>query len=244
MNNREDKPQGGEIVIENRFLKWLDNFWYHYKWTVIVVAFFIFVAIVCLAQCSTQPSGDIMLTYVGGYTMNSNERDVLTNTLNGVAPKREGKQESLTAMINSYAVYTQEQLRADFTDENGKLNQFAYEQAEAQTRDNIQAFANYIKTGDCAVYFISPFAYETQNVKALAVPLSELYQQVPANTYDGYAVYLKDTEFYQYYEALHFLPEDTLVVMLQPLVWGASSNKETYDYFLQLYQNIVNFKAP
>ena len=37
--HREDKREAGEIVVNNRFLTWLDNFWYHYKWHVIVSAF-------------------------------------------------------------------------------------------------------------------------------------------------------------------------------------------------------------
>ena len=244
LNYREEKTQAGEIVIQNRFVKWLDNFWYHYKWTVLVVAFFIFVAIICFAQCSTKASGDLMLTYAGGYTMNEQEKEALDNAVSSVAPQKNGNETQLTAMINSYGVYTQEELRTMFTDEDGKFNAFAYEQAEAQTRDNMSALSNYVKTGDCAVFFVSEFAYDQLNLDKLAKPLTELYTTVPANAYNAYAVYLKDTAFYQYYEALHFLPEDTLIVMLQPFVWGASSNDETYRYFLQWYQNIVNFEAP
>ena len=234
--------QAGEIVIENRFLKWLDNFWYHNKWTVIVVAFFAFVGIICFAQCSTRKTGDITVTYTGGYTLSSAEREALAATLEGVAPKKGDRQ--LSVLINDYPVYTEEELRTMFTDEDGDLNVFAYEQGEALTRDGLQAFSSYVRTGDCAIFFVSEFAYKQQNLDKLAQPLTALYDTVPANAYDGYAVYLKDTAFYQYYEALHFLPEDTLVVMLQPLVWGASANDENYQYFLQLYQNIVNFKAP
>ena len=43
---RKIKEQGGAIAVQNPVLKWLDNYWYHYKWHTIVVAFFIFVGIV------------------------------------------------------------------------------------------------------------------------------------------------------------------------------------------------------
>ena len=77
----EDKQFAGEIVIQNRFLKWLDNFWYHYKWTVIVVAFFLFVGIVCLVQCSGRESADLTVTYAGGFVFNEEERAALSNAL-------------------------------------------------------------------------------------------------------------------------------------------------------------------
>ena len=47
-----------------------------------------------------------------------------------------------------------------------------------------------------------------------------------------------------FYEAIQFLPEDTLIVMLQPmLLWGQSSDEAKYDTFLEMYYAIVNAKA-
>ena len=43
----------------NRFLKWLDNYWYHYKWRTIVILFFAVLLIVCVVQCSTVEKYDL-----------------------------------------------------------------------------------------------------------------------------------------------------------------------------------------
>ena len=131
-----------------------------------------------------------------------------------------------------------------FTNENGELNVYGYNTAKAQTQDQFSTMGNFVKTGESAIFFVSPMVYEELNLKKLAQPLSKLYDSTPANAYDEYSVYLKDTAFYQYFEAIQFLPEDTLIVILQPLVFGASSNEETYAYFMEFYQNIVNFQAP
>ena len=62
MKQQDEKITPGEVVIENKFIKWLDNFWYHYKWPTIIVAFFLFVGVVCFAQCSTRATGDLTVT--------------------------------------------------------------------------------------------------------------------------------------------------------------------------------------
>ena len=34
----------------SKVLKWLDNFWYHYKWVAIIVTFFLVLGIILIVQ--------------------------------------------------------------------------------------------------------------------------------------------------------------------------------------------------
>jgi prolipoprotein diacylglyceryltransferase len=64
--NKQEKITGGEIAYQNPILKWLDNFWYHHKWTVIVVLFFAFTLTVCFVQCSSNEPTDLTVSFAGG----------------------------------------------------------------------------------------------------------------------------------------------------------------------------------
>lgn len=241
---REEKQQTGEIVVQNRFLTWLDNFWYHHKWHVIVPAFFLILFVICFVQCSTKESGDVTVTYAGGYTMTAEEQQILKNTLNAISPKKDGQENTLKNVLVTYPIYTDDELRALFTDQDGNFDNYGFQTAKMQSADQLNGFASFVKTGESSVFFVSPAVYEAQNLDYLAVPLSDLFDTVPANAYDAYAIRLADTEFYRYYEAIHFLPEDTLIVLLQPmLLWGASSDGEKYEAFRGVYYAIVNAKA-
>ena len=225
--HQEDKREAGEIVVNNRFLTWLDNFWYHYKWHVLVSAFFLLICVICFAQCSTRETGDVTVTFAGGYSMTAEEQATLKTTLNAVAPARKEGEGTLSTMLSTYSIFTEEELCALFTDE-----------------EQLETFSSFVKTGESSILLVSPEVYEVQNLDYLAVPLSELFDTLPNGAYDAYAIRLADTEFYQYYEAIQFLPEDTLIVMLQPmLLWGQSSDEEKYDTFLAMYYAIVNAKA-
>ena len=86
--NDQQKLSGDvDIVERSPLLKWLDNFWYHYKWTVIVVAFFVIVLIVCIAQMAVDPAYDINIGYSGSYGFSAAEAERMYNTLSGALPE-------------------------------------------------------------------------------------------------------------------------------------------------------------
>lgn len=239
----DGKIEAGEIVVKNRFFTWLDNFWYHHKWGVIVVSFFLFLGIVCFAQCSSKPDGDVMVAYAGGYTLNGEERNNIVQVLESIAPEKGDSGKPLTLLLNDFSVYTEDELKKLYTDDAGELVVSAYNNAKQVNKDNLKTFGTYVMTGECGVWFVSEYVYKQQNLSKLAVPLSELYgDKIPSGAYDDCAVRLAETELYQYYDVLKVLPEDTLIVLPQSFVWGSSANQEVYNEFRELYLAILSFK--
>lgn len=245
MRNREEKKSGEEIVIDNRVLRWLDNFWYHHKWPVIIIAFFVIVGMVSFTQCSQRETGDITLVYAGGYTMTAEEQANLIDVFDAVALQIEDSKEApLTTLLSHYSVYTEEEMKAACTDADGTYSASAYASFKQVTQDHLKTFGTYIMTGESGIWLVSEYVYEIQNLKKLARPLDDLFSTVPKGAIDNYAIRLSDTELYSYYDALKCLPEDTLIVMSQPLAMGQVSNEEVYQDYLSLYYAMIQFKAP
>ena len=243
MKDRYEKQEARGIVVENRFLKWLDNFWYHYKWPTLVIAFFLFVGTVCFVQCSTREGFDLSVAYAGGFSPTQEQASRINEVFSAIAPPdKEG--EAPVVRVNTYTVFTEEEARALCTDEDGNFSTYAFNQTKQTTKNNLDQFGTYTKTGEAAVWLVSEYVYETLNLSKIAAPLSDLYEVPPAGAYDAYAVRLCDTELYRYYDALKVLPEDTLIVMPHTLVWGKSSNEEHYREFQALHRAIIEFKAP
>lgn len=242
----EKESSTGEISVENGFIKWLDNFWYHHKWSTIIVGFFLVVCAVCFAQCTTRETGDVTVAFAGNYTLTGEERQRVLDVLNAVSPeveKSEGKA-PLKVMLSDYSVYTEEELKRQYTNADGDVDLYAFNNGKQVSNDHLETFGTYVKTGDAAIWLVSKFVYEYQHLDSVAVPLSELFEERPASAYNDYAIRLGDTELYKYYDALKVLPADTLVVMPQSYVWGASSDEEQYEIFKKMYYALVNFKRP
>jgi len=248
MSQRYEKQEAGEIVVQNRFVKWLDNFWYHYKWHTIAIGFFLFVFVVCFVQCSTsQGAADLRIAYVGGYSPSTEERQGILEVLESVAPAKENTGENGTAIdLRTFGVYGEDQIRELCWDEEaGQVYTPSAISMKQLSRDNFSQFYQYSQTGDSAVWFVSEAVYVEWGLDKTRIrPLTDLYPTAPESAYDEYAIRLSETELYRYYDALKALPKDTLIVLPRQLVLGSSSDDATYAFFVEMFRAIVDYKVP
>ena len=63
-----------EIKTDSKAVKWLDNFWYHYKWQTIGIVFAAFVLLVCVLQMCGKESVDVYVMYAGEDTFTDGEK--------------------------------------------------------------------------------------------------------------------------------------------------------------------------
>ncbi|MBQ9784664.1 MAG: hypothetical protein IJW29_04100 [Clostridia bacterium] len=245
-NIRHEKREAGEIVIQNRFVKWLDNFWYHHKWAIIICAIFLFAFIVCIAQCASREVSDSYVTLAGGFEVKEKDKAALEEILNDLSGDLD-KKESMSVGVLSYTYYSEDELRALFTDEENGFDNEGYNRAKVSNTDRFSNLSDYVMTGECSIWFVSEAVYtQLKMADRLAVPLKTTFGNLPAGAFDACAIRLGDTAFYQYYrEKLSFLPEDTLIVLTNPnAVWGASANEEQYARVKKLYRAIIEFTPP
>lgn len=246
MKDQNEKIHAGEIVIENRFLRWLDNYWYHYKWHTIIIGFFVVMSLFMFVQCVNREESDLTVAYAGGYTLSGGEQANISKVLGTLIPDEEEGEGHLSVLLNAYSVYTDEELRAAYTDEKGELAIAAYNNAKQVSLDHFKTFSTYLMTGESAVWFVSEYVYRDCGLDFahIARPLSDVYgENLPASAYDEYAIRLADTDLYRYYDALKVLPEDTLILLPHSYVWGESAKEESYRYFEALFRAIVDFKG-
>lgn len=241
---REEKLAGGEIVIRNRALAWLDNFWYHYKWHVIVIAFFVMVSAICFVQCGTKNKTDAIIAFAGSTSLRGEQYEPILDVFESLLPTEDG--EKRVFGWHGFSIYDEETLKQLYTDpDTDKLSQYAYNNAKQVNTNNIKDFSTYVLTGDSAVWLVSEYIYQYQQLDQRVVPLAETFGgEIPEGAYDAYAIRLSETALYQYYDVLKVLPEDTLLVFPKALVIGASSNAETYAQYQTLYRAIIEFEAP
>lgn len=247
MSQRYEKQKAGEIVVQNRFVKWLDNFWYHYKWHTIAVAFFLFTFVVCFVQCSTsQGAADIRVAYVGGYAPTAEERQGIIGVMESISPDALEAGKGSVVDLRTFGVYSDEQIKDLCWDEEAKqVHTPSANSMKQLSRDNFSQFYQYSQTGDSAVWFVSEDVYEKWGLDKTRIrPLSDLYETAPESAYDDYAIRLSETDLYRHFDALKALPADTLIVLPRQLVLGSSSDDATYALFVQMFRAIVEYKAP
>lgn len=242
MDQKDQKPEAPEIVTQSRFLRWLDNIWYHYKWHIIIGAFAILTLVICLVQCSSRKSYDMTVVFAGGSSLTVSERDGVCSALEMAV----NSEEVQTVQLITYGIYTEQELLGMYSSENAVGNRviddFAYGNAKKQNIDEGQSFSSFLRTGECAVWLISPYVYEQYGMETLATPLSEIFgDAIPSSAANACAVRLGDTAIYQTYSALQKLPADTLIVLTRPYVFGNVSKDGYYENCRRFFLLIANF---
>lgn len=245
MNEQNQKIEAGEIVVQSRFIKWLDNYWYHYKWPTIIVAFFLLVGAVCFTQCASKEKYDLVVCYTGDAAIGKEQQQTLLEILNTLAPdapKGEGKQ---SVGLTKYLIYDPEKLKTSCTNEDGVLDEWAYTSGTQTSSNNFKNFDTYVATGDVALYLVSEYVYSKRPDLGVNMmrPLNTVYgDALPTSAYDAYAIRFTETAFYQYYQGvLSFIPEDTLLLIPAKTLFVSD---EAYQDYESLFLAVLNFQAP
>ena len=248
--NDSDKLEAGDIVAASPALRWLDNFWYHYKWTVIVVAFFVAVAVVGIVQMVNRPQYDTSVCLASPYKMNKEERADMEALLERICPEDfNGNGEKLVNLVE-YQIYSEEEFESEaeryeaMTDEAGNPDQFQINRKF--NSDEYKNFSNFTMTGETSVYILSPYLYDLLVSAERLKPLSEVYTDgtLPAGALpDGFGIALKDTDFYKYNPAAQVYPENAILCLHKPTISGRSKNEARYAEDVAFFKAIADFEV-
>ena len=239
-----EKLEAGSIVEASPTLKWLDNFWYHYKWTVIVVAFFLTVGIICLVQFFTRPSYDTSITIACPYRMNNEERADFEALMESLVSDFNGDGDKLVNVM-IYQIYSED----EFLAEKESIEAVETGSFDLNRQFNLEEYNNFNRltmTGENSVYLLSPYLYETLRQANRLKPLSEIYPDgtLPAGAReDGYGINLSETDFYKYHSAAQVLPDSLILCVHRPTLKGAASNEATYANELTFFRALADYKV-
>ena len=148
MEEKDKKIPAGEIVVQNRFVTWVSNVWYHHKWAIVATLFLIAVLTVCLVQCAGRENTDLSVAYAGNYVMNGEQKDVLRRTFHGVIPADYNEDGNRAAALYTYAIFSDEEMRKNATSGEGVLDSYTYQAAKRTNVEEIQGMRSFLQTGE------------------------------------------------------------------------------------------------
>ena len=238
-----DKIPARDIKEKSDFLKRIDNFWYHNKISVIVCSFIVFVIVICTFQMCANKDDDVSILYSGPYLMTSTEREEIRSVFNYVMPDDfNGDGHDYVEMI-TYHVCSKEQL--DTIESEVHSDGDTVRVDRNYYSNEYSNYCNMLLTGECSLYFVDPWLYEDLIKNQRVKKLSDIFDgALPDGAVDEYGIKLGDTEIYRYYQVLQKLPEDTIVCLLLPYVFGQSSHEEIYINSQEMFKAIVTFEKP
>ncbi len=236
-NNEKTYTEG--IKVKSKFAKWLDNYWYHYKWITLGAIFLIVVIIVCTVQFSEKEKEDITLLYAGPTHLTASQTSAIQSVFNTVMPADfDGNGEKYTAIVG-YLIYSEEQMK-DIEAETDELGIHLDINNQVNT-DNYSRFYDYVLVGESAVCFVDEHLYRNLSSKNRLLPLNVALGSDSGYEDNIYGLRLGSLDLYEDYSALRVLPEDTVVCVLRQPVAGKISKDKNYEHELDMFRAIVNY---
>ena len=231
----EKKTYTEGISMEGgKFSKWLDNFWYHYKWPTIGIAFALIVFLICKVQACSKEEEDITLLYAGRVGLPESSSSALCDVLEAVMPADFDGNGTKMATLSHFEILSEEQIKQaeEITDAAGNRE---YVINRSYNSSEYNTYYRRLQTGESSVLLLDPWLYQALLEADRLMPLSSVLQEVPQTALDGSGVRLGDTEWYWNYSAAQVLPEDTVICLLYPYVTGKSSKPELYQREKQMF---------
>lgn len=239
MNERKDlnitdekiDGDGVDIISKNKFLTKLDNFWFHYKWPVIIGAFFLIVFIIGVVQIFSREQNDVAVTFAGPAYVSPNQSEEIKAELAKILPEDYSGDGKKIVKFQTYSIYSEDEIASL----GGDIDL-------SQNSTNRSNYDDYLNAGECSIYFISGYLFDNLKTHNRLQSMSDIFgEELPEGvTDDGYAVRLKDLPIYEI-DAFKALPEDTYVCLTKPYIYGESSKSDTYKQMIEYFKAIVNF---
>ena len=249
----QNKLENEEVKMKNgKFSLWIENFFYHYKWHTIGVAFVLFVVLICTLQMCDKTSYDMLIVYAGS-------KDIERTTEDGSTTEYVDLSTALKNVIGDYdengelsiglntmfwmssdeiKVWNEENMKKDIEDRE-ELNTVLIQNNHSEITEMIMYSEYYL-------WFMSDDLYE--NIKSRSgdrfVPLDSLVPEGDEVSYygdDTCAIYLSSTAFYSL-PGVKELPDDTVIVLRRLGVGTNDSTERSYENSIEVIKNILEFE--
>ncbi|MBE6597168.1 MAG: hypothetical protein E7641_05805 [Ruminococcaceae bacterium] len=231
----KEKLRESEIKLGSERSKWLENFWYHYKWPTIIVSFFVIVFLVCTLQMCTKEEEDFTVLYAGPAYLSSEDTSGIEDVMNFIMTESLGENGSNKTGLVSYHIMSKAQILA--AEENGSYVDRSY---NTTNNDN---YYDYIMTGETSVCILDPELYANLVSNERLMKLDEALGYHCEDSEDGYGIKLSSLDIYEAYGAIKKLPEDSVVCVLRPPLFGRTSKDANFKKDMEMFGAILNFNA-
>ena len=220
--------------------KWLDNYWYHYKWiTIITLAFAVIIGISVFSM-KGGATDDIHVLYAGPEVLSDTQITRMEKAFEDLLsedPNSDGKK---SVNIIDITILSDEQLKAaqDAAKEEG--DSVVYD--PSMRTQTISQMKSLMSTGAVIICLLDPYVYSLCQEGTFA-PLLEVNAELDVVPYDDYSVRLGDLGIAKAYDAFAPLSEDMLVCIRNSvvLVTDGKAFKKEYAWHKEYFKELLEF---
>ena len=225
-----------------KIISWFKNYFYYYKWYVLIGAFVLFVVVFCVVQCSAQDKYEVYMTYAGPDNI-ANQFEDIRSSVRSVYTTKDEKNAGAISIRD--IVWVNDELAAQY------IKDGIYYDA-SQNSDNVQLLFTEIASGNSFIYILDKQQYKKLKGDGVFEPLSDIFgdKQVEC-AIDEYGIDFKSTAFAKYFDCYKewkgdlvlCLRSDTLSESLINRLKGSKQFEKSFKLHRQIFTDSVEFEV-
>lgn len=209
--------------------KWLENYWYHYKWHTLIGGAAIILVVVLIVQLAAKVNYDALFMYVGDDYISAVQHSEIVKSLEDICP--DTTENGKTEINFSRTAYV------------GKTTSASDAQINAAGED----FLSTMLHQPYYIYFIRKDAYEC--CKDAFVPLSDIFgENIPESAYDDKGILFSKTAFHDSNSAFSCFSDDVVIALKEKpyifSIFGRQRRAEakSFSAHLEIFKSIVLYE--
>ena len=220
---------------------WFQNYWYYYKWPVILITFFAGVILFCVLQAETREKADAYILYTGPHFFEMGEKASLENAFAQILTQdEEGRR---TVSIVDMPAFSDEEIReasGDSEDVSLLMKYAPYNYDAVKEGFSRQAFI-----GETVICLLDPYWFELLKENKGLVPLEEILGYSPDGMVDEYGVTFSTLAFSDFFDVAGKLPADTVIcfrsLSTASVFTGKAAAEKNYENSKKVLRDIFAF---
>jgi len=238
------KAQSVSLSQNSKTFAWLDNFWYHHKWKVIIIGFFAIFIIVGILQMAGKTDADVNVT-VATHTIYYKENvAALERDLESLMPRDRNGDGKKDVNFKTFKIYSESEMKEANEAETDEYGNPVIYADEAYNKEQIKQFNSLVGMGECSVMILSEYMYNDMLSRREDVPLlltaGEIFGDNIPESALSHGIKLCDTGAYGYFESFAAIPDDAVLCIMRPFVVG--NNADANEFAIEYFKNIVYFE--
>ncbi len=188
---------------------WFKNYWYYYKWPVILIAFFAGVILFCVLQSETKEDDDALILYTGPHIFEIGEKSSLENCFSQILTDDYNRDGKWSVSLMDMPAFSDDEIReaVGTSEDMGLMMQYA-----PYTYDAVaQNFTKQVFAGETVICLLDPHWFELLKENDGLVKLEEILGYRPEGLVDDYGATFATLAFAEFFDAAGALPEDTVI---------------------------------
>ena len=230
-------------ITMKKFWKWLENYWYHYKWVTIVAIFVAVLVVVGVSQMINKEDADVRMVYFGPAAVSGEQASDIEFAFEQMMKYDYNGDGTKTVQITVLNYYTEELYAEKMKESEEKGTFFAYDPSNAS--DTISQLNTLIGSGDTVICLLDDSMYADLKEQGAFETLETVLGYKPEKALDDYSVYLGDTGLVQSYSAFAAIPDNTrlCICKLSQNTYLIKKNavSKAYDRHLEMFRDIFAY---